>query len=357
LGTIVVIFLVLRHTVKHSVLATISLLALVAPCVGSCDTWYVTVGGSGDAPTIQAAIDSAAPGATVLVAPGTYNRANQGVPGFVRLIAVYKEIHLVGESGPEATILDADGGGGCIGVQGESGIIGPTIQGFTITNGSADEGEMGGGIRCWESGPTIRNCIITGNWAFMDGGGIICGYSQARIEHNLITHNTSAVGRGGGVFSGVSQDTITNNTFIANTADRGSGIGCLSSPLTLIANNIIASSPRGVALWCDGDSPSITCNDLWDNIDGDGNCALGTNNFSADPLFCDEGTGDFHLYEDSPCASGNSPSSCGLIGALPVGCWGAPIGSAAVALVAIAIGALGIRSVSRKRSEHRGTRH
>ena len=50
-------------------------------------------------------------------------------------------------------------------------------------------------------------------------------------------------------------------------------------------------------------------------------------NFSADPLFCNAGAGDYTLAEASPCAPENSPAECGLIGAFPVACVN-PIGVA-----------------------------
>jgi hypothetical protein len=45
-------------------------------------------------------------------------------------------------------------------------------------------------------------------------------------------------------------------------------------------------------------------------------------NFSADAVFCDRGNFDYSLSSNSPCAPGNHPNgaSCGLIGALNVGC-------------------------------------
>ena len=49
----------------------------------------------------------------------------------------------------------------------------------------------------------------------------------------------------------------------------------------------------------------------------------GTNgNFSADPIFCDTLSANYTLNAASPCLAGNHPngSSCGLIGALGVGC-------------------------------------
>jgi hypothetical protein len=43
-------------------------------------------------------------------------------------------------------------------------------------------------------------------------------------------------------------------------------------------------------------------------------------NISDDPEFCDVPVLDFTLDSISPCAPGNSPPGCSLIGALDVGC-------------------------------------
>jgi hypothetical protein len=43
-------------------------------------------------------------------------------------------------------------------------------------------------------------------------------------------------------------------------------------------------------------------------------------NLSADPLFCDEGIGDFRLAWESPCADANAPAGCGQIGLFESAC-------------------------------------
>ena len=66
---------------------------------------------------------------------------------------------------------------------------------------------------------------------------------------------------------------------------------------------------------------SINCNDFWPDSVVVGWVGMElSNNISADPLFCDEETGDFRIAIQSPCAAENSPDGCGRIGALPAEC-------------------------------------
>jgi hypothetical protein len=65
-------------------------------------TWYVKADSTGGALTITAGLDSASSGDTVLVAPGTYLRTDDP-DTWIRPGA---GVALVGEAGPEATIID-----------------------------------------------------------------------------------------------------------------------------------------------------------------------------------------------------------------------------------------------------------
>ena len=55
---------------RYALLAAASLLLTATPSLAR--TWYITPDGTGDAPTIQAGVDSSAAGDTVEVACGTY---------------------------------------------------------------------------------------------------------------------------------------------------------------------------------------------------------------------------------------------------------------------------------------------
>jgi hypothetical protein len=70
----------------------------------------------------------------------------------------------------------------------------------------------------------------------------------------------------------------------------------------------------------------ITCCCFFNNAGGDDRppgSFDGGGNFSQDPEYCGiDGSGNFELQSDSPCVPGQHPfgSSCGGIGAFPVGC-------------------------------------
>ena len=212
-----------------------------------------------DQPTIQAGIDAAVDGDTVLVADGTYiGDGNRDLDFGGRAITV------TSENGPENCIIDCEG----TWVEPHRGFYfhsGETetsvVDGFTIKNGYVD---FGGGISCFSSSPTITNCTITGNTADGDGsgGGISCSSSSATITNCTITGNT-ADWSGSGISCSSSSATITNCTITGNTgAFRGGGISCYYSSPTMsptITNCTITGNTADWfgGIYCYSSSPTI----------------------------------------------------------------------------------------------------
>jgi hypothetical protein len=183
-----------------------------------------------DHPTIQAAINVATFGDTVLVAPGTY-RENINFGG--------KAITVRSESGPQGTIIDG----------GNATITAPVVEftsgegrdsvlnGFTLQNG---RGDLGSGIMIEGSSPTITNNEIRSNHSSCSGGGIfiISGppfipTSSPLIQRNTITGNITefksnrcSFGDGGGGISirGPSSVEILDNVISDNVSSGGGGI-------------------------------------------------------------------------------------------------------------------------------------
>jgi hypothetical protein len=118
----------------------------------------------GPFPTIQAAINVAQDGDTVIVAPGTYRGYNNRNLDFRG-----KSIVLRAAEGPEATTIDCQRmGRGFHFHWGET--AGAAVVGFTITNGCADQG---GAIRCEASNPQFRHCVVTNNRDLIEEGAAV----------------------------------------------------------------------------------------------------------------------------------------------------------------------------------------
>ncbi len=189
-------------------------------------------------------------------------------------------------------------------------IINSTIDGFTITGGSADglsPNNDGGGIYCsiLYGTNTIANNTISGNSAY-SGGGIYCFHSSPRIINNMvaqdsgggiycvhssssITNNRITENSGCGIYCGDdSSPIITYNTISGNSASSGGGIYChLSRPI--ITNNIITGNStsdrnyaRGGGIYCRDSSPEIKNNTI------SGNSVSGTNYAEGGGIFCQD---------------------------------------------------------------------
>ncbi|MGD1048637.1 MAG: right-handed parallel beta-helix repeat-containing protein [Candidatus Krumholzibacteriaceae bacterium] len=265
-------------------------------------TWHVNAAGTGDAPSIAAALDSCVAGDSVLVAAGNYQIDSN--------LLIGERVTLVSQAGATATVLEHSGAA-TVGV-----FVGTesVVEGFTLKSVFFGEGmSFGHGGRIsnnilrgsgnpneyamlfWEFG----GMTISGNCIYSYGGGIILmESSQFIFDHNTITACGTALSLDG------------------------------TYPWNTIRNNLIVGNKYGIDL-SGGVAGDVSCNDVFGNSVANylqGTDPTGTNgNVSVDPQFCavdPSGSGNFLLQSDSPCAPGHHPNgtSCGLIGAYPVGC-------------------------------------
>jgi hypothetical protein len=270
----------------------------------SSHSFGATINVPGDQSTIQAGIDAASVGDTVLVADGTYKGAGNKDLDFKG-----KAITVQSENGPNNCIIDCEEEGrGFYFHSGEG--AGSVVSGITITKGMItgsagveSRPARGGGIYCSSSSPTITNCIISYNTvqygSSSSGAGIYCSSSSPTITNCMITGNTvSSTGsrfsaKGGGIAAlSSSSPTITNCTICNNTADH-------------------YSFAYGGGIYCDSSSSSIINCILWDNtpdeIYGDSNATYsdikggyaGLGNINSNPLFVASGV--YELSASSPC--------------------------------------------------------
>lgn len=108
-----------------------------------------------DQPTIQAAIDAAQNGDTVVVAPGTYNE---------NLNIQSKSITVRSDKGAAQTIVD--GGKKDVVVTINAGIgFNVTFDGFTLQNGATPYSPSYGGIVVYGFA-TVQNNVIRANWGY-----------------------------------------------------------------------------------------------------------------------------------------------------------------------------------------------
>ena len=187
-------------------------------------TWEIRADGSGDAPNIQAGIDSSRDGDLVLVHPGTF---------YEHIDFHGKNIHLKSDQGPEATILDGSRETGTLVTFDSGETNAAALEGFTIQNAHAVPLNgltyaLGGGILILDSSPIIRNNRIVNNLAgFPDrgyGGGMSIDSSRGfrPLAHPVIDGNAFLGNRvatnGGAIILGEAIVTVSNNNFQSNNA-------------------------------------------------------------------------------------------------------------------------------------------
>ncbi len=236
---------VMRHAlVRNLVISTVALSAVHV----EARTWYIKSDGSGDAPTVQAGIDSAQAGDDVLLAPGVYSWTSQNTEG-VALAGLKSGVTLHGQSAPEVTVLDAQQHGRVIAcaAMGEVHIANLTIKGGCTTCTDAPTGLYGGGgIYALLCRAVISNCVVRDNQAEFGGG--IYSPSGGQIIGCAIVGNRaeSPIGVGGGVFSSgcvIEGCTISDN--VSTGIDRAGGGGVYMDGGTLRNSIVSGNSASG----------------------------------------------------------------------------------------------------------------
>lgn len=192
----------------RAVKITTSILAVLV-VLGLCEAvWAGQLHVPSEYGTIQAAINAAAPGDTVIVAQGTYTGSGNRDLDFGGKAITVRSTDPNDPAVVAATIIDCENSYGHRGFYFHSGEDANSIVcGLTIKRGRiiGDLGDLkgGGGIYCSASSPTIKNCAIIDNMAAGStgipayGGGIYCvSESDPAIINCTISNNKARGGNG-----------------------------------------------------------------------------------------------------------------------------------------------------------------
>ena len=315
---------------------------------------------------IQDAIDAAQGGDIVKIRPGVYTgQGNYDLDPHGKGITVCS-INPEDPNIVASTIIDPDGKGrGFCFQSGESSNC--VICGLTIQNAYSGGG---GAIFCWQSSPTINNCIIRDSSTLTYGGGIFCYGGSPRLVRCIISGNLA--GEDGGGISCTSGQPVIRSCIIAGNMALGweyggGGVDCYDSGNAILQSCTIAGNraPEGAGggLLSVGSDIEIEDSIFWDNSaqlgsqiavpswfgiptaamvaysDAQGGKAAvykgslstlnwGSGNINSDPCFVSPGywdnngtpgnpsddswvSGDYHLSAGSPCIDTGDPNYTG----------------------------------------------
>jgi hypothetical protein len=294
------------------------LLLSVAPAGGA--EWSVRPDGSGDLPTIQAAVDAAAVGDEIVLEDGIFTGAGNRDIRFDG-----KDVVVRSRNGPDAVTIDSQGqsgdphrafrldsgetsaariegiritGGFVEGVFPESGGGGilvaygshPTITGCVFEENEAGFEGFGAGLLAWEGceitltdcvfanntsgwyggGFTLRKychalverCTVYGNWALHAGGGASITRSDAIVNDCVFYDNETVEVDGGGVLvKAEARPVFTRCVFAGNRAWSGGGLGLGNYPDVTVVDCLFQNNTaisRGGAIELDQDPSSMT---------------------------------------------------------------------------------------------------
>lgn len=208
------------------------------PRGGSPFKFVDCTGADGAFTTIQAAIDDADDGNVVFISPNECTpdgHWHERIDFHGKRITV-QSMHPEDPAVVDATIIDGDGGGSVVRFVTEEGGY-SILDGLTLVNGAAPEGDYGGGVFVFRSSPSIRRCVLRDNVAEKGGGiGVYVGRTilidSCRFEGNASTDGGAS----------------------------GSGYYSNSTTTSILFNCTFEDHAGAVVSFQKGATPSATCN-------------------------------------------------------------------------------------------------
>ena len=179
---------------------TICIVLMLCSMALSGLTLTVSLDGSAQYTSIQAAVVAASNGDVVLVYPGTYY---ENVDFLDKSIAINSLEASTGDSTYiSSTIINGGRQAPCVSFK--NGLQNASLRGFTLTNGLGavhftSQMSVGGGILIYYNcNVTITNCDIWGNYALMGAGVHL--YRSSAVFSGLKIHHNYAASTSGGIF-------------------------------------------------------------------------------------------------------------------------------------------------------------
>ncbi|MHC4990181.1 MAG: right-handed parallel beta-helix repeat-containing protein, partial [Planctomycetota bacterium] len=227
-------------------------LHIVVLCTMSGVAEAATLNVPADEPTIQAAIDVAAAGDQIVVAPGVYQET---------IDFGGKAIVVSSTAGALATTIDASGLDASVVTFANGEGPKSLLEGFTLTGGTGTDtggSRRGGGIYCSDASPTIRECALVGNTADLGGGMYVTGGGPNIVRCDF-TDNIAG-DRGGGLRAGnASTGAIVECLFAGNSAVVGGGMAVAeaSTPVIFKAHFLENAAINGAGMANESCAPEL----------------------------------------------------------------------------------------------------